>query len=966
MISRFIEDLERFFKSEGALYRRRIEARVPCFEKPPEALDRRLVDALAAAGAPEFYRHQAEAVRQILAGKHTIVATPTASGKTLAYNAPVFDAILRDPSSKALYVFPIKALEQDQLKTVLELGGSLDIVPAGFAAVYDGDTPDQKRKKIRLSPPNIIVTNPDMVHRSILPFHDAWKEFFTGLKFVVLDELHNYRGVFGSHVAQVARRLRRMAAFYGASPTFIACSATISNPGQHAKALTGLDFSVVDRDSSPAAERNFLFVNPAVSAYTAASRIFVHAVKKGLKTIAFTKARKITELMYSWVVDELPAQKDRISSYRAGFLPEERREIEEALFSGRMAGVISTSALEMGIDIGALDVCILVGYPGTVINTWQRGGRVGRAGRESAVVLVAMQDALDQYFMRHPEDFFGRPFESAALDPYNPQILGPHLECAASERPLETQGDAFDLEAGREAVELMENQRRLLRSADGRKIFSARRKPHRFVDIRSIGEGFTILEKGTNRVIGSIGGARTFSECHEGAVYLHRGGKFIVTGIDLKKSNIFAEPTRCAYYTSALSEKETEIIDTISRRPEGNFILNYGKLKVTEKVVGFQKRNQNTQELLSVHELDLPPQTFETTGIWFEFPAGLGEAMENEGMHFMGGLHALEHAAISVFPLIALCDRFDLGGISTVLHEQTRTPAVFIYDGYPGGIGLCKRGFDAALDLLGRTLSLVSECPCEDGCPSCVHSPKCGSGNKPLDKRCAKAILEVMLNRRVLPVPAASAEPAGEGPEPAAGAAEAGEGGPFQGRRVVVFDVETRRSAEEVGGWQNANLMRVSVVVAWDSRGGVFSSFHEDEVPALVNLLSAADLVVGFNVKKFDYSVLSGYVPAAKLHALPTFDILEYIKDRYGFRIGLGKLGMHTLGRDKSADGLQALAWFKEGKMDLIEKYCRDDVEITKDLLLYGMEKGFILYERSGEVVRLPVEWDIEKIVRKP
>jgi DEAD/DEAH box helicase domain-containing protein len=963
-IEQFVEAVKQDFLGQAeSLYHHRLPRRPPALVPLPGDLHPALARALRETGVARFYRHQAEAVGAVMEGRHTAVVTPTSSGKTLAYNVPVLQSVLADSTARALYVFPIKALEQDQCKAFGQLAGALGLGEAPTAAVYDGDTPDHRRRKIRQKPPHVLITNPDMVHRSLLPYHPSWAGFFRNLRFVVLDELHNYKGVFGSHVAQVVRRLGRIARLYGAAPTVVACSATIANPAEHARALTGLDFKVVSEDGAGRAPRHFLFLNPHQSAYTSAAKLFTRSVRAGFKTIAFTKARKITELLYTWVGDALPDLRDKISSYRAGFLPEERREIEQMLFTGEMVGVIATSALEMGVDIGGLDVCILVGYPGTIINTWQRGGRVGRGGRESVIVLVALRDALDQYFMRHPGDFFGRTFESVALDPRNPQILGPHLECAAAEEPLRVEGDAFDLKAGEEALRMMERQRRLLRSADGSRIFSARIRPQRLVDIRSIGKGFTILEKGTRKIIGSIGGVRTLSECHEGAVYMHRGRTYVVTSLDIEKGDVTAEPARVNYYTRAVSDKETDILSVLRRRPAGNFVLNLGRVEVTETVTGFQKRSQHSQELLSVHELDLPPQTFETVGMWFALPRGLEEAARERGLHFMGGIHALEHAVISVFPLFTLCDRNDLGGIATPHHSQVEAPAVFLYDGVPGGIGLCEQGYDMAERLLERTLDLVSACPCEEGCPSCVHSPRCGSGNKPLDKSAAVWVLEVMLGRREVSLAAPSRVE--EATEPTPPASPCGEEDPLGGRRVVVFDLETQRSAAEVGGWNNADLMRVSLGVSWNSATGGFETFFEDDVERLVELLRSADLVVGFNVLRFDYKVLSGYVPDAALGDLPTFDILHYIKTTYDFRIGLGKLAQHTLGKEKTADGLKALEWFREGRMDVLETYCRQDTEITRDLFFFGLREGYLLYERKGEVVRLPVEWDVARLGRE-
>jgi len=888
------------------------------------------------------------------------VVTPTASGKTLAFNLPVFQSVLEDPSSRALYIFPTKALEQDQRKGIETLaraaGGGLDV------EIYDGDTTAYRRRKIKASLPHILITNPDMIHLGILAYHGGWAEFFGHLRYVVLDEIHSYKGVFGSHIVQVLRRLRRIASLYGAEPQFIACSATIANPGAFARALVGVDFTVVERDGSPSAGRHFLFVNPEGSPYTLSARLFTRGIEAGFKTIAFTKARKITELMHTWVARASPGRASKVSSYRAGFLPSERREIEEKLFSGQLDGVISTSALEVGIDIGGLDLCILVGFPGTLINAWQRGGRVGRGNRESLVILVAQQDALDQFFMRFPNEFFDRSFESAIVDPGNSRILEAHMMCAAAESPLVESGEPFESPAFARALRSLENQALLARSADGSRWFPMRTRPHRDVDIRAIGRSFSILHEESSKVIGSVSGFRALSDCHAGAIYLHRGRQFVIRRLDLEKGNAWASPFEASYFTKPMVEKETEIIETRKQRPVGNFILKMGLLKVTETIVGFQKRNTFTQETLSQHPLDLPPHVFETVGLWLELPVGIMDEVVAEGLHFMGGIHAVEHAMIAIFPLFALCDRDDIGGISTTLHPQVRGPAVFLYDGYPGGVGLCERGFEVMEDLLERTRRTVAQCPCEEGCPSCIHSPKCGSGNKPLDKEACLRVLDRLLSGP----PPADSEPREElrpepaGPEPAE---PADPSALFHQKRIVVLDIETRRSAAEVGGWHNTHLMRVAVAVTYDSASDSMDAWWEQDVSGLLETCRAADLVVGFNLVRFDLGVLRGYARPDEIAPIATFDILADIFERIGFRLSLGALAEETLGTSKSADGLQSLEWFRAGETEKVRAYCEKDVAITRDLFLFGLHNGYLLYRRKGEKVRLPVPWDLAEIL---
>ena len=452
---------------------------------------------------------------------------------------------------------------------------------------------------------------------------------------------------------------------------------------------------MVDSEGAPRAGQHFLFLNPEKSPNFSAARLFLQCLRQGFRTIAFTQSRKVTELIHVWVSQLAPDLQGRISSYRAGFMPEERRRIERRLARGDLLGVISTSALEMGIDIGYLDVCLLVGYPGTIINTWQRGGRVGRSGRESLVILVAKPDALDQYFMRHPEDFFGRGFEAALLDPDNPHVVEAHLPCAAAERPLTGLDRAFWPEAWPEHLEALERAGALSRTVEGEPTwFAVQRNPHLVVDIRSTGESYTIFDKESGEAIGTVDGIRAFKECHPGAVYLHRARQYLVDRLVLEKKDIVAHRTGRRYFTRARSEKETEILRTLRSKPEGQFLVREGDLKVTERVTGYEKRALPGQELMGVFPLDLPPQTFETIGFWVEIEPALQKFVERQGLHFMGGIHAVEHAAIGIFPLFALCDRNDIGGICYPLHPQLGKSAIFIYDGYPGGVGLAQRGFE--------------------------------------------------------------------------------------------------------------------------------------------------------------------------------------------------------------------------------------------------------------------------------
>ncbi len=930
-----------------------------CGKTPP--LKEPLPSILVNGGIKRLYEHQVAALGHIRRGAHVLVSTPTASGKSLIYNLAVLDKILEDRTAKALYLFPLKALEQDQLKNLSPFleGIQKQKISAG---IYDGDTSPYKRKQIRTRVPHILFTNPDMLHTGIMAYHQNWKDLFSHLSFVVLDEVHTYRGIFGSHMNQILTRLKRLCALYGSNPQFILLSATVDNPRDFGEKLIGEKIEVVDTSGSPRSGQHFLFLNPDISANFSSAKLFSLCLQAGFRTIAFTQSRKVTELIHVWVSQLSPRLRNKVSSYRAGFMPEERREIEKRLASGQLLGVVSTSALEMGIDIGYLDVCLLVGYPGTIITTWQRGGRVGRAGRESLVVLVAKPDALDQYFMKHPGDLFGRSYEAAILDPHNPHVVKAHLPCAASEDPLTLKDRQYWSKDLPEHLESLELEGHLIRTAEGDPMWLATRKnPHLRVNIRSAGNTYTIFERGTGEAVGTVSGIRALKECHPGAVYLHRARQYLVDDLMLDKKDIIAHRTDARYFTRARSEKETEIIQIHRSRPKGQFLVREGTLKVTEWITGYEKRALPGQELMGTFSLELPPQTFETSGFWIEIEPVIQAWIEKQGLHFMGGIHAIEHGSIGIFPLFALCDRNDIGGICYPHHPQVNKSAIFVYDGYPGGVGLAQRGFDMVLELLEKTLELLETCECEEGCPSCIHSPKCGSGNKPLDKEAAKRILECLVGRipleslQEIPETLEKEQPLMEDDRPIESLDEP---------RIVFFDLETQKLAQDVGGWKNTHLMRVSVAVLYDSKEKAFFSFTEDEVDALLAHLEKADLVVGFNVKSFDYAVLGAYT-TGDLKALKTFDILEDIHHRLGFRLGLDHLAVETLNHGKSADGLQAVEWFRRGEMEKLTDYCRQDVAVTRDLFMYGLEKGHLVYrtKKEDKRVRLRLDWNLEDIL---
>lgn len=950
-------------------HHRLIAGREAEFAEPRRPWPAAVREMLAARGIDALYSHQALAADLVRAGRHVVVATPTASGKTFAFQLPIIEAVLANPDSRALAVYPLKALAQDQLRGFTELIDGLEAVPAArrpTAAIYDGDTKPSQRAKIRKRPPNLLLTNPEMLHLSMLPHHGTWAQVFATLTHIVLDEVHTYRGVLGAHMSQVLRRVQRICRYYGSDPVFVFCSATVGNPAELCQLLTGIEPVAITASGAPAGARHMVFLNPEDSPATAAIQLLQAALSRGLKTIVYAQSRRMTELIALWASEKSGQYRDKISAYRAGFLPEERREIEGRMSSGELLAVISTSALELGIDIGGLDVCILVGYPGSVMATLQRGGRVGRAQQESTVVLVAQEDALDQYFMRHPEDFFARPPENAVLNPANPVILPRHLVCAAAELPLALSrgGEPYlDAPGAREALAGLLARGELLESADGKEILSPRKRPHHNVDLRGAGSQISIEDAATGEVIGAVDSLRARRETHPGAVYLHRGRTWLVERLDIPGATVTVRTARVGYSTRVRSTKDTEILEIFDRREVLGTRVTLARLKVTEHITGYEKRSTKGGNLLGMVPLDMPPSVFETEGIWLDVPDEARRNAEAEYLHFMGGIHALEHAAIGILPLLVMTDRNDLGGISTPMHPQTGGAAVFIYDGMPGGAGLTREAFSRAEELLERTLAVVTDCPCELGCPSCVHSPKCGSGNRPIDKAAARFLLREL----TCGAPGQDRQP-GIAQTVATKETAMSTEGTLPGfapaaptviipKRFAVVDVETRRSAADVGGWTRPDLMGISIAVLYDSGTDEFVDYQEHEIPALAERLRSFDLVVGFNIIRFDYGVLAGAHPFA-YRSLPTLDMLTHVHERLGYRLKLDNLAQATLGVGKSADGLMALQWWKEGRLDEIAKYCRQDVAVTRDLYLFGRENRYVLFSnKAGQKARLPISW---------
>ncbi|OGO32861.1 MAG: DEAD/DEAH box helicase [Chloroflexi bacterium RBG_16_56_11] len=727
--------------------------RRPAYGELDEPLDQRLQSCLEARGLWPLYAHQARAVNFSRRGKNVIVATFSASGKTLCYNIAVMQTMLAEPGCRALYLFPTKALAQDQLGKLHELF-TPDLLPFDAMSTFDGDTPKSERADIRRQA-RIILTNPDMLHIGIMPNHLTWAGFLRHLRYVVVDEAHIYRGVFGSHVACVLRRLRRLCRAYGSEPRFILATATVANPGEHAGRLTGLPCEVVDNDGSPRGWKDFVFWNPPLidekktarrSAHWESTNLFTALVSQGTRTLTFTRTRRLTELIYVYAKDRLgeisyPLSK-LVMPYRAGYLPEDRRRIERELFGGKLLGVVATNALELGIDSGGLEATVLDGYPGSISSTWQQAGRSGRSQGESLSFLVAWDNPLDQYFMRHPSDFFQKGFENVLVNPGNPYILKAHLLCAAWERPLDGNDEAIfgpDFVPQRDALV----QEGRLRERRGRWYLAPSiAYPAQAINIRSSsGETYAVVDVSTGSLMETVESSVAFFQVHPGAIYLHQGESYLITRLDLTNKVAYAEPTRAQYYTETKEIHDLRILNVRESKTIGPVNVHLGDVEVTVAVVGFKKIRQFSEETIGEEPLDLPTITFPTVALWFDVPPAAVSRIARSGLDFAGGLHATEHAAIGILPLFALCDRNDIGGVSTPFHPDTGHAQVFIYDAYPGGIGIAEKGYEMITDLWAATLRVIAECPCDDGCPSCVQSPKCGNNNKPLDKAAAKVIL---------------------------------------------------------------------------------------------------------------------------------------------------------------------------------------------------------------------------------
>ncbi|MCO1578933.1 DEAD/DEAH box helicase [Crossiella sp. SN42] len=784
----------------------------------PDWAARPLIEKLTDCGVPRPWSHQAEAAELAWSGRHVVIATGTASGKSLAYQLPVLSRLLADPKATALYLSPTKALGADQLRAVKELD-----LPGVRPASFDGDTPMVERDWVRAHA-RWIFTNPDMIHRGILPGHQRWRAFFRRLSFVVIDECHSYRGLFGSHVALLLRRLRRIAARYGANPTFVLASATVSDPAASAGRLTGLPCAGVTEDASPAGPRTIALWEPPLlpelagengapvrrSAGAESARIMADLVLAGARTLAFVRSRRGAELTAMAARRHL-ADIDldsaaRVAAYRGGYLPEERRALENALSTGDLLAVATTNALELGVDIAGLDAVLIAGYPGTLASFWQQAGRAGRDGQGALVVFVANDDPLDTYLVHHPEAMLSRPVEATVLDPANPYVLAPQLVCAAAEQPLtEDCLPAFGGETARQVIDSLVADGHLRRRPAGW-YYADVRPPHSEVDIRgSGGDKISVVEADSGRLLGTVDPDSACAVVHPGALYLHQGQSYVVDELDLDNHLALVHAESPDWTTMASTTVDIRVVRTLEQHhfpapanasvPAGRTTaatastgvtgasasaqpgltassaaaasgvrVCLGEVEVTAQVVGYLRRRPSG-EVIDRVPLDLPAQSLSTRAVWYTVSDELlrSSAPGGAGLdpaRIPGALHAAEHAAIGLLPLFATCDRWDIGGVSTALHADTGEATVFVHDGHPGGAGFADRGFAAVVPWLIATREAIAACECPAGCPSCVQSPKCGNGNEPLDKAGAVAVLDAVLG--VLPHDVPSATPISE------------------------------------------------------------------------------------------------------------------------------------------------------------------------------------------------------------
>ena len=744
-----------------------LEAREATFADLTPAPDPRVQHILQKDGVERFYTHQVSAIENIRAGRNVVVVTGTASGKTVCYNTPVLESIMQDDESTALYLYPTKALAQDQLRTLHRYHNSDPTLPLR-TGTYDGDTPPATRRKLK-NEANVLLTNPDMLHSGILPNHGTWAHFFSKLKYVVIDEVHTYRGVFGSNVSHVIYRLNRICQHYGANPVFVCCSATIHNPKELAERVVGQPVQLVDNDGSPRGEKTFVIWNPPLlgddrierkSANVEASNVLSELVSDEHQAIAFVRARVVSEVVTKYTKDNLqrlaPSRARAVRSYRGGYLPEERRKIEQALFSGELQAVVSTSALELGIDVGSLDSAVLVGYPGTIASTWQQAGRAGRSDEPSLVILIPHDAPIDQYMAMHPDYFFGRSPENAVIDPQNPHVVLAQLRNASFELPVVKQDWDFYGDYCGAIIQLLEEDRQIKRKGD-KYFWSGGSYPSADVSLRNIGDNvYTIIEeRDNNRVIGTIDEHSAHQQVHPQAIYMHASETYFVNSMDLVKKIAFVEKIDTDYYTQSLTEVKIKVEEEDLKKEATQSDVYFGDLSVTSVTYMFKKIKFGSRDSLGFGALDLPPMTLDTSGMWLIPTEEAYKFVRSTGRVPREGLLGISNVIKAVIPLFAMCDVMDIG--AAVDSSAANAPAIFVYDRFPGGLGFAHKSYEMIDDILNACLDLINACPCEDGCPSCVGSPlppftqldpDVNARGLIPDKEAAKSILHALLGRQ--------------------------------------------------------------------------------------------------------------------------------------------------------------------------------------------------------------------------
>jgi DEAD/DEAH box helicase domain-containing protein len=692
---------------------------------------------LRSCGIEDLYTHQAEAIKRLRLGNNVIITTPTASGKTLGFNIPVLEKIAADKDATALYIYPAKALSNDQLGVLNEMKKASGI---NFeAGIYDGDTDAQLKRHLRENA-NIIITNPYELHQ-ILPFHPKWKHFYKNLKFIVIDEAHRYKGIFGSNIAFLLRRLKRVLKVYNAGPQFIASTASIASPLEFIEKLTGEKFTVVDKNGAPSGEKHLVLWDPSTyperSVHTQTKDLLLYSARSGCQTLAFVTSRRLSELIRRWANQQDSTVK--ILSYRAGYSPKIRRDIESKLKKGEIKGVVSTNALELGIDIGQLDVIIISGYPGSISSFWQQAGRAGRKMQDSAVFYIPSEDAMQKYILRHPDILTSRNFESALISTNNPNIIAGHVLCAISEVMAETTRIFDDVDT-EPFVETLIEKGLVSRTPRGL-IYAGSKRPQDVVGLDSIGSS-NIKIKIDGKILEEVSLTRAYEEAHTGAVHIFNGETYVIKELNLEEGTATAVKEEVEHYTEAVKDEEVKILKIKKSKDYPNFTLHFGNVSVTETYKSYKTKKFG--KVLSYDDLFLPPLTFSTEAVWFEIAPQINKKVKDCGLDFDGAIHAAEHALIALSPLWAMCDRNDIGGRSYPVYEDGNS-VIFIYDGYDGGIGISEKLFDIFPSLISNTRDMVKACECEQGCPYCVYSPKCGNNNNPIDKQGAIVILNELI-----------------------------------------------------------------------------------------------------------------------------------------------------------------------------------------------------------------------------